>query len=139
MAKKDITSGFDTQDAQDFLDGYREDAMPSYRKAKREPSATESPPAVVKEELARKPVTPDRTKEEDEYLRTFVEECPINAFNKKGRQVMVVNEFRHKILKIQALFNEDLSIAQYVHNVLAEHFREVEPILQSLYQKSKQF
>ena len=27
MAKKDITSGFDTQDAQDFLDGYREDAM----------------------------------------------------------------------------------------------------------------
>ena len=31
MAKKDITSGFDTQDAQDFLDGYREDAMPSYQ------------------------------------------------------------------------------------------------------------
>lgn len=139
MAKKDITSGFDTQDAQDFLDGYREDAMPSYRKAKREPLATESPPAEVKDELARKPVTPDRTKEEDEYLRTFVEDCPIDAFNKKGRQVMVVNEFRHKILKIQALFNEDLSIAQYVHNVLAEHFREVEPILQSLYQKSKQF
>ena len=72
MAKKDITSGFDTQDAQDFLDGYREDAMPSYRKAKREPPATESPPAEVKDELARKPVTPDRTKEEDEYLRTFV-------------------------------------------------------------------
>lgn len=139
MAKKDITSGFDTQDAQDFLDGYREDAMPSYRKAKREPPATESPSAEVKDELARKPVTPDRTKEEDEYLRTFVEGCPIDAFNKKGRQVMVVNEFRHKILKIQALFNEDLSIAQYVHNVLAEHFREVEPILQSLYQKSKQF
>lgn len=113
--------------------------MPSYRKAKREPPATESPPDPAKDELARKPVTPDRTKEEDEYLRTFVEECPINAFNKKGRQVMVVNEFRHKILKIQALFNEDLSIAQYVHNVLAQHFRDVEPILQSLYQKSKQF
>ena len=42
--------------------------MPSYRKAKREPPATESPPAGVKDELARKPVTPDRTKEEDEYL-----------------------------------------------------------------------
>lgn len=139
MAKKDITSGFDTQDAQDFLDEYREDAMPTYRKARKEP-ATESPPSPTeREELARKPVTPDRTEEEDEYLRTFVENCPIDAFNKKGRQVMVVNEFRHKILKIQALFNEDLSIAQYVHNVLAQHFRDVAPILQSLYQKSKQF
>ena len=52
---------------------------------------------------------------------------------------MVVNEFRRKIPKIRALFNEDLSIAQYVHNVLEQHFKEVDPILQSLYQKSKQF
>lgn len=138
MPKKDISTGFDNQDAQDFLDVYQ-DAMPTYRKAKKDP-ATESPPtAETREELTRIPVTPDRTKEEDEYLKTFVETCPIDAFNKKGRQVMVVNEFRHKILKIQALFNEDLSIAQYVHNVLAKHFKDVEPILNSLYQKSKQF
>ncbi|MCX4278972.1 DUF3408 domain-containing protein [Muribaculum sp.] len=138
MPKKDISTGFDNQDAQDFLDVYQ-DAMPTYRKAKKDP-ATESPPtAETREELTRIPVTPDRTKEEDEYLKTFVETCPIDAFNKKGRQVMVVNEFRHKILKIQALFNEDLSIAQYVHNVLAQHFKDVEPILNSLYQKSKQF
>ena len=126
MPKKDISTGFDNQDAQDFLDVYQ-DAMPTYRKAKKDP-ATESPPtAETREELTRIPVTPDRTKEEDEYLKTFVETCPIDAFNKKGRQVMVVNEFRHKILKIQALFNEDLSIAQYVHNVLAQHFKDVEP------------
>lgn len=138
MPKKDISTGFDNQYAQDFLDVYQ-DAMPTYRKAKKDP-ATESPPtAETREELTRIPVTPDRTKEEDEYLKTFVETCPIDAFNKKGRQVMVVNEFRHKILKIQALFNEDLSIAQYVHNVLAQHFKDVEPILNSLYQKSKQF
>ncbi len=138
MPKKDISTGFDNQDAQDFLDVYQ-DAMPTYRKAKKDP-ATESPPtAETREELTRIPVTPDRTKEEDEYLKTFVETCPIDAFNKKGRQVMVVNEFRHKILKIQALFNEDLSIAQYVHNVLAQHFKDVEPILNSLYQKSRQF
>lgn len=138
MPKKDISTGFDNQDAQDFLDVYQ-DAMPTYRKAKKD-SATESPPtAETREELTRIPVTPDRTKEEDEYLKTFVETCPIDAFNKKGRQVMVVNEFRHKILKIQALFNEDLSIAQYVHNVLAKHFKDVEPILNSLYQNSKQF
>lgn len=138
MPKKDISTGFDNQDAQDFLDVYQ-DAMPTYRKAKKDP-ATESPPTTeTREELTRIPVTPDRTKEEDEYLKTFVETCPIDAFNKKGRQVMVVNEFRHKILKIQALFNEDLSIAQYVHNVLAQHFKDVEPILNSLYQKSKQF
>lgn len=138
MPKKDISTGFDNQDAQEFLDVYQ-DAMPTYRKAKKDP-ATESPPtAETREELTRIPVTPDRSKEEDEYLKTFVETCPIDAFNKKGRQVMVVNEFRHKILKIQALFNEDLSIAQYVHNVLAQHFKDVEPILNSLYQKSKQF
>ena len=139
MAKKDITSGFDNSDAQDFLKGYREDAMPTYRKAKKD-SATESPPSQeIKEELARIPVNPERTKEEEEYLRTFVETCPVDAFNKQGRQVMVINDFRRKILKIQALFNEDLSIAQYVHNVLAQHFKDVEPILNSLYQKRTQF
>ena len=70
MAKKDITSGFDNSDAQDFLEGYREDAMPTYRKAKKD-SATESPPSEeIKEELARIPVNPERTKEEEEaYLR----------------------------------------------------------------------
>lgn len=138
MPKKDISTGFDNQDAQEFLDVYQ-DAMPTYRKAKKDPAAESPPTAETREELTRIPVTPDRTKEEDEYLKTFVETCPIDAFNKKGRQVMVVNEFRHKILKIQALFNEDLSIAQYVHNVLAQHFKDVEPILNSLYQKSKQF
>lgn len=140
MAKKELTAGFDTQDAQDFLDIYRDGAVPEYRKAKKEP-ADESPPVTMsrREEMARTPVIPDRTKEEDEYLKTFVETCPIDAFNKKGRQVMVVNEFRHKIIKIQALFNEDITIAQYVHNVLAQHFKDVDPILQGLYQKSKQF
>lgn len=140
MAKKDITTGFDSQDAQDFLDIYRDGAVPTYRNARKGP-ATESPPVTIteKEELARTPVVPDRTKEEDEYLKTFVENCPVDAFNKKGRQVIVVNEFRRKIIKIQALFNEDITIAQYVHNVLAQHFKDVDPILQGLYQKSKQF
>ena len=133
MAKKEVAEGFDNKEAQEFLDIYGSSARPLYREPKREP------PPDVKEELARIPVSPDRTKEEDEYLRTFVETCPIDAFNKKGRQVIVVNEFRRKILKIQALFNEDLSIAQYVHNVLEQHFKDVGPILQSLYQKSKQF
>lgn len=121
MPKKDISTGFDSQDAQEFLDVYQ-DAMPTYRKAKKDPATESAPTAETREELTRIPVTPDWSKEEDEYLKTFVETCPIDAFNKKGRQVMVVNEFRHKILKIQALFNEDLSIAQYVHNVLAQHF-----------------
>ena len=140
MAKKDISSGFDTQDAQDFLDEYREDAMPTYRKARKEP-ATESPPSPTeREELARKPVTPDRTKEEDEYLRTFVENCPIDAFNKKGRQVMVVNEFRHKILKIRGFVQRGfIHSAICPQRALAQHFVDVAPILQSLYQKSKQF
>lgn len=139
MESKDKSQGFDNQDAQEFLDIYGESATPKYRKSKKENAPDPPPPQIDREELTRIPVTPDRTKEEDEYLRTFVENCPIDAFNKNGRQVMVVNEFRRKILKIQALFNEDLSIAQYVHNVLAQHFKEVGPILQSLYQKSKQF
>ena len=139
MAKKEVAEGFDNKEAQEFLDIYGSRARPLYREPKREPPPAVPPEISVKEELARIPVSPDRTKEEDEYLRTFVETCPIDAFNKKGRQVIVVNEFRRKILKIQALFNEDLSIAQYVHNVLEQHFKDVGPILQSLYQKSKQF
>ena len=139
MAKKEVAEGFDNKEAQEFLDIYGSSARPLYREPKREPPPNVPPEISVKEELARRPVSPDCTKEEDEYLRTFVETCPIDAFNKKGRQVIVVNEFRRKILKIQALFNEDLSIAQYVHNVLEQHFKDVGPILQSLYQKSKQF
>ncbi len=139
MEKKEPDTGFDDQDAKEFLDLYGEGAKPKYRTSKKESASPQPMPKIDREELTRIPVNPDRTKEEAEYLSTFVETCPIDAFNKKGRQVMVVNEFRRKILKIQALFNEDLSIAQYVHNVLAAHFREVDPILQSLYQKSKQF
>ncbi len=139
MENKETARGFDNQDAQEFLDIYGEDTTPKYRKSKKNDAPEPPPPRIDREELTRIPVTPDRTEEEDEYLRTFVETCPIDAFNKKGRQVMVVNEFRRKILKIQALFNEDLSIAQYVHNVLEQHFKDVGPILQSLYQKSKQF
>ena len=135
MAKKDVTTDFD---AEGFLDSYREDAAPTYRTSRKEPPAELPPTKAAKDELAKKPVTPDRTDREDLFLKTFVENRPVDAFNKKGRQVMVVNEFRQKILKIKALFEEDCTIAQYVHNVLAKHFEDFDDVLQSLFKKSKQ-
>lgn len=131
MAKKDVTTDFD---AEGFLDNYREDAAPTYRNSRKE-----SPPTKAeKDELAKTPVSPMRTDREDMFLKTFVKNRPVDAFNKKGRQVMVVNEFRQKILKIKALFDEDCTIAQYVHNVLAKHFEDFDDVLQSLFKKSKQ-
>lgn len=96
------------------------------------------PTKAEKDTLAKTPVNAERTETEDAFLRTFVENRPVESFNKKGRQVMVVNEFRKKILKIQALFGEDCTIAQYVHNVLAKHFEDYDEVLQSLFKKSKQ-
>lgn len=135
MAKKDVTTDFD---AESFLDTYREDAAPTYRNS-RKPAPAEPPPTKAeKDTLAKTPVNAERTETEDAFLRTFVENRPVESFNKKGRQVMVVNEFRKKILKIQALFGEDCTIAQYVHNVLAKHFEDYDEVLQSLFKKSKQ-
>lgn len=147
---KDLKSGFDEEEAKNFLDTFREESAPVYQKPK-EDVPPESPPPETKQDsdcrspttdkrdrLARIPVNPEHTDAENEYLSTFVEDCPISSFNGKGRQVMVVNEHRHKIQKIQALFGPDGSVAGYIYNVLEKHFNEMDPIIQSLFQKSKQ-
>lgn len=141
---KDLKTDFN---AQEFLDTFGAEAAATpvkpKEKATKEPAPPEPPPepkvsAKQKDALARVPVNPDRTPQENEYLQTFVESCPIGAFNKKGRQVMVVNEHRQKILKILALFGEDGTIAGYVYNVLERHFADFDNVIQSLYRKSKQ-
>ena len=147
---KDLKSGFDEEEAKNFLDTFREESAPVYQKPK-EDVPPESPPPETKpdrdcrspttdrrDRIARIPVNPEHTDAENEYLRTFVEDCPISTFNGKGRQVMVVNEHRHKIQKILALFGPDGSVAGYIYNVLEKHFAEMDPIIQSLFQKSKQ-
>lgn len=147
---KDLKGSFDEAEAKNFLETFREESAPVYRKPK-EDAPPESPPPETKmdsdcrspttdrrDKLARVPVTPEHTDAEVEYLRTYVEDCPISSFNNKGRQVMVLNEHRHKIQKITALLNPDMSIAGYIYNVLEKHFSDMDAIIQILFQKSKQ-
>ena len=147
---KNLKGGFDEAEAKNFLETFREESAPVYRKPK-EDTTPESPPPEMKPEgecrspttdrrdkIDREPVNPEHTDAETEYLRTYVEDCPISSFNNKGRQVMVLNEHRHKIQKITALLNPDMSIAGYIYNVLEKHFADMDPTIQSLFQKSKQ-
>lgn len=140
---KDLNTDFD---AQAFLDSFEEEGKPKRRKAKT--GSEKSPPAELPPEtpemdyrdvIAKTPISNTRSDKEEDYLHSFVLDCPINTFYKKGRQVVVVNEQRRKILKILALFGEDEgNIARYVYNVLEHHFKEFDPIIQGLFRKCRQ-
>lgn len=139
---KDLQTDFD---ATQFLETYRDDVQPKYRKAKDRESPvdiTTAPSAPSKpdkrDELAKMPKNPDHNDAEEDYLHRFVENCPVESFNKHGRQIMVVGDHRKKIQKILALFGEDGTLSSYVYNVLENHFKEFDPIIQSLYRKCKQ-
>lgn len=136
---KDITTDIDTVD---LLNSFEEECVPKLRKAKSSEKQEPKPTAKVAHDkrdlIAKQPAEVEHSDDESAYLKIFVESCPISSFYKQGRQVVVVNEHRKKIQKILALFGEDANIAGYVYNVLEQHFREYDKIIQSLYSKCRQ-
>ncbi len=140
MAKKE-----ENFNADDFIESFREDAMPTFHSVKKPKLENDSDDTntenvtegekVSKMEIAREIIDLDLSTAEEKFIRTFVADSEYTSVAKRGRQISVCNEHRRKIQKMLILFSEDTTIAGYIYNVLEEHFKTFDDVIQSLYKK----
>lgn len=140
MAKKE-----ENFNADDFIESFREDAMPTFHSVKKPMPENDSHNSktenvtegekVSKMEIAKEIIDLDLSTAEEKFIRTFVADSEYTSVAKRGRQISVCNEHRRKIQKMLILFSEDTTIAGYIYNVLEEHFKTFDDVIQSLYKK----
>ncbi len=140
MAKKE-----ENFNADDFIESFREDAMPTFHSVKKTKQENDSDDTktenvtdgekVSKMEIAKEIIDLDLSTAEEQFIRTFVADSEYTSVAKRGRQISVCNEHRRKIQKMLILFSEDTTIAGYIYNVLEEHFKTFDDVIQSLYKK----
>ncbi|WP_303017982.1 DUF3408 domain-containing protein [Muribaculum intestinale] len=140
MAKKE-----ENFNADDFIESFREDAMPTFHSVKKRNPENDSDDTktgnvtegekVSKMEIAKEIIDLDLSTAEEKFIRTFVADSEYTSVAKRGRQISVCNEHRRKIQKMLILFSEDTTIAGYIYNVLEEHFKTFDDVIQSLYKK----
>ena len=140
MAKKE-----ENFNADDFIESFREDAMPTFHSVKKPMQEYDSDDSntenvtdgekVSKMEIAKEIIDLDLSTAEEKFIRTFVADSEYTSVAKRGRQISVCNEHRRKIQKMLILFSEDTTIAGYIYNVLEEHFKTFDDVIQSLYKK----
>lgn len=140
MAKKE-----ENFNADDFIESFREDAMPTFHSVKKPNPENDSDDTktgnvtdgekVSKMEIAKEIIDLDLSTAEEKFIRTFVADSEYTSVAKRGRQISVCNEHRRKIQKMLILFSEDTTIAGYIYNVLEEHFKTFDDVIQSLYKK----
>lgn len=140
MAKKE-----ENFNADDFIESFREDAMPTFHSVKKPKPGNDSDDTktvnvtdgekVSKMEIAKEIIDLDLSTAEEQFIRTFVADSEYTSVAKRGRQISVCNEHRRKIQKMLILFSEDTTIAGYIYNVLEEHFKTFDDVIQSLYKK----
>ena len=140
MAKKE-----ENFNADDFIESFREDAMPTFHSVKKTKQGNDSDDTktenvtdgekVSKMEIAKEIIDLDLSTAEEKFIRTFVADSEYTSVAKRGRQISVCNEHRRKIQKMLILFSEDTTIAGYIYNVLEEHFKTFDDVIQSLYKK----
>ncbi len=140
MAKKE-----ENFNADDFIESFREDAMPTFHSVKKPKKENDSEDTktenatdgekVSKMEIAKEIIDLDLSTAEEKFIRTFVADSEYTSVAKRGRQISVCNEHRRKIQKMLILFSEDTTIAGYIYNVLEEHFKTFDDVIQSLYKK----
>ena len=117
-------------DADKFLDTY-EDRTAS---AMRDPAAPKEPPR----QAAKAPETPVPSPKEVEYMEKYLLPQKYVRVIKSGKQVAVSDEFKVKIQKLLLFFSEGGTIAGYVNNVLEQHFREFDDVIQRMFNNTKQ-
>ena len=140
MAKKE-----ENFNADDFIESFREDAMSTFHSVKKPMQENDSDDSktenvtdgekVSKMEIAKEIIDLDLSTAEEKFIRTFVADSEYTSVAKRGRQISVCNEHRRKIQKMLILFSEDTTIAGYIYNVLEEHFKTFDDVIQSLYKK----
>lgn len=135
-------------DSDNFVDTFAEDAEPTFTPS---PAGTKKKPAkatsvsMPQETQPRQPTgnidtrgaPPDSgyTKEEEAFIERFLTRTRFTKVSQNGKQVAVSDKHLKKIRKLTLLFGEGATLSGYLYNVLEEHFRQFDPILQSLLQK----
>lgn len=114
-------------DAEKFLDCYEDKvrAMPpitGYSCAKK------SPPS----QSLNKEVIENMSERDTAYLEQFVTHSQCNSVRRDGKQVFISNNFKVKIQRLVAFFSDGGSITGYVNNVLEQHFKEYEDVVNRL-------
>ena len=135
-------------DSDNFVDTFAEDAAPTFTPspAGTKKKTTKSPSVSMPQETQPRQPTgntdtrgapPDSgyTKEEEEFIERFLTRTRFTKVSQNGKQVAVSDRHLKKIRKLTLLFGEGATLSGYLYNVLEEHFRQFDPILQSLLQK----
>lgn len=118
-------------DADKFLDSY-EDRTAS---AMRDPATVKEPPKTTAK-ASETPAT--ASPKEVEYMEKYLLPQKYVRVIKSGKQVAVSDEFKVKIQKLLLFFSDGGTIAGYVNNVLEQHFREFDDVIQRMFNKTKQ-
>lgn len=135
-------------DSDNFVDTFAEDAEPTFtpspagtmKKAAKATSVSmpqETQPRQPTGNIDTRGAPPDSgyTKEEEDFIERFLTRTRFTKVSQNGKQVAVSDKHLKKIRKLTLLFGEGATLSGYLYNVLEEHFRQFDPILQSLLQK----
>ncbi len=135
-------------DSENFVNTFAEDAEPTFTPspaATKKKNANSSSVSMPQETQPRQPTgksdargaPPDSgyTQEEEDFIERFVTRTRFTKVSQNGKQVAVSERHLKKIRKVTLLFGDGSTLSGYLYNVLEEHFREFDPILQTLLQK----
>lgn len=140
-------------DSAGFLEKVRQQSVPTYHTSGDGTSSKppEQPPeqaASVRKSKVKLPPThkngiePQRelsdlelTASEIDYIKTFVATNNFGGVNKQGKPIIIRENHRRTICDIFYLLGETPNMAQYIDNVLTEHFKQYYPLIRDIYQK----
>lgn len=135
-------------DSENFVNTFAEDAEPTFTpsSAAKKRKNADSPSVPTPHEIQPRQPTgnadargapPDSgyTQDEEDFIERFVTRTRFTKVSQNGKQVAVSERHLKKIRKLTLLFGDGATLSGYLYNVLEEHFRQYDPILQSLLQK----
>ena len=126
-------------DSPGFIEAVRQQSVPSYHTVGDQTSATpqaQPPPEVtVNQELPASLCDLNLTEKELDFIKSYVANNSGGQISRKGKPIVIRESHRRMICDIFYLFGENPNMAQYIDNVLAEHFRQYYPIIQGISRK----
>lgn len=114
-------------DADKFLDSYEENLRSMTPEPKPETGRPTPPRGAPKKDLIAS--MPER---EAAYLEQYVMQTRYNGVRHDGKQVFISSKFKTRIQRLLVFFSEGGSITGYVNNVLEQHFKDFEDVMDRL-------
>lgn len=100
-------------------------------------NSSEEPEKVKEEVKSQKSVKRKQRQKESDYITLFIADSGIKA--RSGKLTYIRPEYHERILKIvRVIGNDEISIFNYIDNVLTQHFEEYqEEIIKEYEEKNK--